>query len=95
MQHEGHGPEQTTLCRLVQQHAASCIAHTEASTGAELPHFVREEIDAFLDFGILAHVFLGFRCGECGHDELLAFSLPAKSSSNSRHLGAMERRTWS
>ena len=39
--------EQTTLYRLVQQHAASFIAHTEASTGAELPRFIRDEFDAF------------------------------------------------
>jgi len=29
------------LYRLVQLHAASVIAHTEASTGAELPRFTR------------------------------------------------------
>ena len=39
IQYERHRPEQTTLYRLVQQHAASFIAHTEASTGAELPRF--------------------------------------------------------
>ena len=56
---ERHLPEQTTLHRLVQQHAASFIAHTEASTGAELPRFIKDEFDAFL---------------ECGHDQVLAFS---------------------
>ena len=30
--------------------------------------------DAFLECGILAHGFLRLRCGECGHDKLLAFS---------------------
>jgi len=39
--YERHRPEQTTLCRLVQQHAASFIAQTEASTGSELPRFIR------------------------------------------------------
>ena len=34
LHYERHRPEQTTLYRLVQQHAASFIAHTEASTGA-------------------------------------------------------------
>jgi hypothetical protein len=58
----------------VQQHAASFIAHTEASTGAELPRFIKDEFDAFLECGILAHGFLRLRCGECGHDKLLAFS---------------------
>jgi hypothetical protein len=58
----------------VKQHAASFIAHTEASTGAELPRFVKDEFEAFLECGILAHGFLRLRCGECGHDKLLAFS---------------------
>ena len=51
------------LYRLVQQHAASFIAHTEASTGAALPRFVKDEFDAFLECGILAHGFLRLRCG--------------------------------
>jgi hypothetical protein len=71
---ERHRPEQTTLYRLVLQHAAGYIAHTEASTGAELPRFIRDEFDAFLECGILAHDLLRLRCGECGHDKLLAFS---------------------
>ncbi len=72
--YERHHPEQTTLYRLVQQHAASFFAHTEASTGSELPRFIKDEFDAFLECGILAHGFLRLRCGECGHDKLLAFS---------------------
>ena len=72
--YERHRPEQSTLYRLVQQHAASFFAHTEASTGGELPRFVKDEFDAFLECGILAHGFLRLRCGECGHDKLLAFS---------------------
>jgi hypothetical protein len=69
--YERHRPEQTTLYRLVQQHAASFIAHTEASTGSEVPRFVKDEFDAFLECGILAHGFLRLRCGECGHDRLI------------------------
>jgi hypothetical protein len=74
LHYERHRPENTTLYRLVQQHAASFIAHTEASTGSELPRFIKDEFDAFLECGILAHGFLRLRCGECGHDKLLAFS---------------------
>jgi hypothetical protein len=74
LHYERHRPENTTLYRLVQQHAASFIAHTEANTGAELPRFIRDEFDAFLECGILAHGFLRLRRGECGHDKLLAFS---------------------
>jgi hypothetical protein len=40
LHYERHRPEQTTLYRLVQQHAASFIAHTEASTGTALPRFI-------------------------------------------------------
>jgi hypothetical protein len=33
----------------VQQHAASFIAHTEASVGTEPPRSIKEEFDAFLE----------------------------------------------
>ena len=73
--HDGrHRPEQTTLYFLVQQRAACFITHTEANTGAELPRFIKDEFDAFLVCGILAHGILRLRCGDCGHDKLLAFS---------------------
>ena len=40
----------------------------------DLPQFVKDEFDAFLECGILAHGFLRLRCGDCGHDKLVAFS---------------------
>jgi len=55
--YERHRPEQTTLCRLVQQHAQSFFAQTEEATGAGLPQFVLDEFDAYLECGILAHGF--------------------------------------
>jgi hypothetical protein len=30
---------------------------------------VKDEFDAFLECGILAHGFVRLRCGECGHDK--------------------------
>ena len=72
--YERHRPEQTTLYRLVQQHAATFFAETEAAAGADLPQFVKDEFDAFLECGILAHGFLRLRCGDCGHDKLVGFS---------------------
>ena len=74
VRYERHRPEQTTLYRLVQQHAATFFAQAEAAAGAELPQFVKDEFDAFLECGILAHGFLRLRCGDCGHDKLVAFS---------------------
>jgi hypothetical protein len=58
----------------VPQRAASSIADAEAGTDAELPRFMKDEFDAFLACGILAHGFPGLPCGECGHDKLPAFS---------------------
>jgi len=72
--YERHRPEQTTLYRLVQQHAATFFAQAQDAAGADLPQFVKDEFDAFLECGILAHGFLRLRCGDCGHDKLLAFS---------------------
>jgi hypothetical protein len=60
--HERHRAEQTTLYRLVQQPAASLIAHTEASTGSELPRFIKDGFEVFLECDILAHGFLRLRC---------------------------------
>ena len=72
--YERHRPEQTTLYRLVQQHAATFFEQAESAAGACLPQFVKDEFDAFLECGILAHSFLRLRCGDCGHDKLVAFS---------------------
>ena len=47
--YERHRPEQTTLYRLVKQHAATFIAETEAATRADLPQFVKDEFEAFLE----------------------------------------------
>lgn len=39
---ERHRPEQPKLYRLAQQHAASFVAHSEASTGSEVPRFIKD-----------------------------------------------------
>jgi hypothetical protein len=69
-----HRPEQTALYLLVQQHAATFFAQAQDSTGASLPRYVKDEFDAFLTCGILAHGFLRLLCGGCKQDQLLAFS---------------------
>jgi hypothetical protein len=71
--YERHRPEQTTRYRIVQQHAATFFAQAEDAVGADLPQFVNDELDAFLERGILAHGFLRLRCDDCGHDKLVAF----------------------
>ena len=64
----------TTPYRLVQQHAATFIAQAEDVAGADMPQFVKDEFDAFLECGPLAHGLLRLRWGDCGHDKLIAFS---------------------
>jgi hypothetical protein len=95
--YERHRPEQTTLYRLVQQHVATFFEQTEAAAGADLPQFVKDEFDAFLECGILAHGFLRLRCGDCGHDKLVAFSASAEAFARRAEPGAWPRRrpTWS
>ena len=58
--YERHRPDQTTLYRLVQQHASTFFEQTESAAGADLPQFVKDEFDAFLECGILAHGFFAF-----------------------------------
>ena len=71
--YERHGPEQTTVYRMVQQHAATFFAQAEDVAGADLPQFVKVKFDAFVECGILANGFLRLHCGDSGHDKLVAF----------------------
>ena len=57
-----------------EQHAATFFEQAEAAAGADLTQFVKDEFDAFLECGILAHGFLRLPCGDCGHDKLVALS---------------------
>jgi hypothetical protein len=74
LHYERRRPEETTLYRLVQEHLETFLAQVELEAGAGLPDFVREEFDAFLECGILAHGFLRLRCADCAHEKLVAFS---------------------
>jgi hypothetical protein len=76
--YERHRPEQTTLYRLPQQHTATFFAQAENAAGADLPQFVKDKFDAFLECGILALSVPRLRCGDCGHDKLVAFSFKCR-----------------
>jgi len=84
------------LYRLVQQHAATFFSEAEASACADLPQFLKDEFDAFLECGILPHDFLRMRCGDCGHDKLVAFSCKWRVLARRALSGAWRRRrpTW-
>ena len=72
--YERRRPEETTLYQVVQDHVETFFAQVEQETGTGLPQFVKDEFEAFLECGILAHGFLRLRCGDCAHDTLVAFS---------------------
>ena len=72
--YERRRPEETTLYLVVQEQLETFLAQVEAKTGSGLPEFVKDEFDAFLECGILAHGFVRLRCAECAHEKLVAFS---------------------
>ena len=72
--YERRRPEETTLYQVVQEQLQTFLAQVEAKTGAGLPEFVKDEFEAFLECGILAHGFLRLRCASCAHEKLVAFS---------------------
>ncbi len=55
-------PEETTLYQLVQEHVPTFYAQVEQETRADLPNFVKDEFEGFLQCGILADGFLRLRC---------------------------------
>ena len=61
--YERRRPEETTLYRLVQEHAESFFAHVEAETGASLPEFVKEELTPFSNAAFSRTVFCGYAAG--------------------------------
>ena len=71
--YERRRPEGTVRNQLVADHVETFFAQVETETGAGLPEFVKEEFEAFLECGILAHGFLRVRCDECHHEKLVAF----------------------
>ncbi len=68
-----HSPEQTLLHRVVREQLEPFLSRARARE-RPVPHFVEQELRAFLRCGILAHGFLRLRCDDCGHDRLVAFS---------------------
>jgi hypothetical protein len=72
--YERRRPEETTLYRIVREQLETFLAQVEAQSGSGLPAFVKDEFEAYLECGILAHGFLRLRCADCAHEKLVAFS---------------------
>jgi len=83
-------PADTPLYRAVQSHLETFLALCGDDWQEERisPHAERE-LRAYLECGILAYGFARARCGECGHDFLVAFSCKGRAvcpSCNARRM---------
>ncbi len=88
---ERHRPERTTLYQIVQQHLETYLALAEEADwdGWQVPVYVEKAFRRYLECGILAYGFARARCGECGHDVLVAFSCKGRGlcpSCNARRM---------
>ena len=84
-------PERTLLYRTVQTHFATWLALAGEGDADPVPSHVEREFRRYLECGILAHGFARARCGQCGHDFLIAFSCKGRGvcpSCNARRMVA-------
>ncbi|MCE7939927.1 MAG: IS91 family transposase [Chloroflexi bacterium CFX6] len=77
----------------VQQHLETWLARCRDGHDDEwsVPAYVEREFRRYLECGILAHGFARARCGQCGHDFLIAFSCKGRGvcpSCNARRMVA-------
>jgi hypothetical protein len=84
-------PERTPLYRAVQGHLEThlALAREGHDDGEGVPQYVEREFRRYLECGILAHGFARARCGQCGHDFLIAFSCKGRGlcpSCNARRM---------
>jgi Putative transposase/Transposase zinc-binding domain len=90
-QYRPRRPSRSVLYRCVQEHLETWLAQCRYGHDDEwsVPEYVEREFRRYLDCGILAHGFA--RCGQCGHDFLIAFSCKGRGvcpSCNSRRMVA-------
>ena len=67
-------PEHTVLHRAVRENLETWLERPAESEGFSVPDRIEAEFRSYLECGILAYGFMRARCGDCGHNFLLAFS---------------------
>ena len=73
--YEPRRPAASVLHRIVQDHVETFLAEAARMRDGEgVPQFVERAFRDFLRCGFLAGGFARFRCGDCGLDQLVAFS---------------------
>ena len=74
-------PENGVLHRMLREHLETFLEEARLRGGGEgLPAFIERELREFLSCGVLARGFARFRCDECGHEILVAFSVKGGAS---------------
>jgi len=84
-------PERAPLYHTVQKHLETYLARAREGHDqcGGVPQYVEGEFRRYLECGILARGFARARCGECGHDFLIAFSCKGRGvcpSCNARRM---------
>ncbi len=73
-------PELGTLHRVVRENLRTLYAAAQDGfAGAALPPFVRQELEGYLDCGLLLHGFAHLECEDCHEHLLVAFSCRSRS----------------
>ena len=88
-----HRPSESVLYRCAPEHLETWLAQCRDGHDDEwsVPEHVEREFRRYLDCGNLTHSFARARCGECGHDFLIAFSCKGRGvcpSCNARRMVA-------
>jgi hypothetical protein len=78
--YEPRRPADSALHRIVQNHLETFLAEAAGLRDGEgVPQFVERAFRDFLGCGFLAGGFARFRCGDCGLDQLVAFSCKGRA----------------
>ena len=67
-------PHDTALYRIVREHLATFVAHTEATYAAPLPRYVVDAFERYIACGDFSRGFIRCHCDACAHDVLVPFS---------------------
>ena len=81
-------PAQTVLYQVVQGHLETVLV-AQDDADSVVPAHAERALRRYLECGILAHGFARARCGDCGHDWLIAFSCKGRGvcpSCNTRRM---------
>jgi len=72
-EYEPRAPETTLLYQTVRNELGAFLLRAR-ERGQPAPHFVEQELRAYLQCGVLAHGFLRLHCDDCQLDRLVPFS---------------------